>query len=694
VAGAISALCIAGLSQIAGSMTAAGIAGGAIGVGMNVIAARADAMLCAVTNATVRQFTGKIRDPANHDLLKGMIAAHIKAFRYYAETLNGQATATDRPIADKVISLSKKDIHFDIPPAQTLLESVNTLIAGSGDVTLNTRRQSFIAAAVHSLVAWIESEIDETIPPQFQSLLTQPAPNGRESWEAKFQLHLAETIKADDRYSKIFIASNIAELVGRTITTQELSSQMLSELGALQDQVDRIGNDVRRILELANAGALGPQMRASKIEQRAFVMLARQINLAVDDDEQALAELSDAIERLLALERSAESATNFHAVTDQAIKLMTEKAMKGNFDDAATTGARAFADWEQLHEAQRQSGIALAQATIEQHRLRNDMRAVSEWTIRRIGLEASQESEKFELLCKETKACIDRGVEKGINFDLGLASSLALKAIERASNDDERGKARLLYGNGVCQLGERSGNAAPLEAALSMYAKALDDLPRDRVPLKWAECQNDTGQALSALGTVERKIELLYEAEECFRRSLSESTFDRDPSVWVSATVNLGNVLGKLGRLEKDISKLESAAIACRSVLENITPQFDQFNWFGVHNNLAIILSAIGEIMKSSDHLIESMATFDKIITQLTYDKAPLVYLGAMANRAAAMVNLAELTGDSETLSAAEVVLNRVGELASGKESGMIKMCYVNLDRAAEVRARWQTTHH
>jgi hypothetical protein len=116
--------------------------------------------------------------------------------------------------------------------------------------------------------------------------------------------------------------------VGRTITTQELSSQMLSELGALQDQVDRIGNDVRRILELANAGALGPQMRASKIEQRAFVMLARQINLAVDDDEQALAELSDAIERLLALERSAESATNFHAVTDQAIKLMTEKAVR------------------------------------------------------------------------------------------------------------------------------------------------------------------------------------------------------------------------------------------------------------------------------------------------------------------------------------------------------------------------------
>jgi len=45
-------------------------------------------------------------------------------------------------------------------------------------------------------------------------------------------------------------------------------------------------------------------------------------------------------------------------------------------------------------------------------------------------------------------------------------------------------------------LGEREGGMAHLEEAVAAFRAALEELPRDQVPLYWATTQNDLGIAL------------------------------------------------------------------------------------------------------------------------------------------------------------------------------------------------------
>lgn len=243
----ISAACLYAIGEAAKACTIVGITGGIAG---NL----GDRILCNVTRATADHFIQNVREPVNHDLLAGMIAAHEKAFRHYAATLDGQATAQDRHVADKIIALAKKDVAFDIASTQTLMASVTPLIAGAGDKTMAERRAEFVGAAVSALVAWMEAETRETLPAHFVVLFTERAPNGRASWAEQFQLHLAETIKDEKRYGgrfkSIFIASNIAELVGRAVTIQELAEGILTSVEALHGKVDSVKDDTSRILAL------------------------------------------------------------------------------------------------------------------------------------------------------------------------------------------------------------------------------------------------------------------------------------------------------------------------------------------------------------------------------------------------------------------------------------------------------------
>jgi tetratricopeptide (TPR) repeat protein len=686
----ISALCLAALTQISVSMTAAGVAGGAIGVAMNVVASRADAMLCVVTNATAGHFIRNIREPVNHDLLKGMIAAHQRAFRHYAETLNRQATAADRPIADKIIALAKKDITFDITPTQALLASVTPLLAGAGDRAMEARHQEFVSAAVTELVAWVETETGETLPPRFVALLTNTAPNGRESWEAKFQLHLAETIKTNARYSNIFIASNIAELVGRTVTIELLAEGLVASVTELHGKVDLVKGDTARILELLEAGALGIQMRASKIDQRAFVSLARRINLEVDEEAQALAELTDAIERLLALEAKAALGTNYETLVDQALKRMADKAIQGDFDGAADEGRKAFAAWEERQLSELQAGIALIFANIEQNHFRRDMPALVNWTMRYISLNHANIPSKFEFLCDVIEIWYDRGCKNGVNFDLGLASALANEAKKLATTADERGKALHWYGNIVYHLGQRAVGEEPLRAAVKAFRGALDEYSRERVPLKWANSQNSLGSALSALGSRERSIALLDESVTAHRASLSECTHERDPFGWALATMSLGSVLGKLGRHDKDNGRLEESLTACRSALTEFTREKDSYHWAATQNNLGVVLNILGERDGGTERLEASIAAFDEVLTEWTKDQLPLDWAATMANKGSAMLKLAERTGDAVALKRAENVISQAGEEASGRHSGIINHCEIQMALARDVRARWK----
>jgi tetratricopeptide (TPR) repeat protein len=116
-------------------------------------------------------------------------------------------------------------------------------------------------------------------------------------------------------------------------------------------------------------------------------------------------------------------------------------------------------------------------------------------------------------------------------------------------------------------LGERESGTARLEEAVAAYRAALEELPRDRVPLDWAMTQHGLGNALSTLGERESGTKRLEEAVLAHRAALEERTRDRVPLQWAQTQNNLGSALSTLGERESGTAQLEAAVAAYRAAL-------------------------------------------------------------------------------------------------------------------------------
>ena len=151
-----TAACLYAVGAVANGCTVEAVSGGVAG---NL----ADRLLCKITADTTKQFADKIVQPTNHDLLKGVIRAHSHALQFYAQTLNQQAIASDRPIADKVIEMANGSIEPDAQSLEALLQAVTPLLANPGEMNLDKRREKFVDAAITALTQSIEDQIGEDL---------------------------------------------------------------------------------------------------------------------------------------------------------------------------------------------------------------------------------------------------------------------------------------------------------------------------------------------------------------------------------------------------------------------------------------------------------------------------------------------------------------------------------------------------
>lgn len=69
-----------------------------------------------------------------------------------------------------------------------------------------------------------------------------------------------------------------------------------------------------------------------------------------------------------------------------------------------------------------------------------------------------------------------------------------------ASHPDERAKFLLQQADALERHGDERGDNTALRQAIEVYDRALELLPRGRVPLQWAMTQNNLGTALRTLG--------------------------------------------------------------------------------------------------------------------------------------------------------------------------------------------------
>ncbi len=82
--------------------------------------------------------------------------------------------------------------------------------------------------------------------------------------------------------------------------------------------------------------------------------------------------------------------------------------------------------------------------------------------------------------------------------------------------------------------------------AVAAHRIALEELPRDLVPLHWARAQHNLGATLHILGRITGHNGLLGQAAAAYRSALQERTRERVPFERGQTKNNLDNVLALL----------------------------------------------------------------------------------------------------------------------------------------------------
>jgi tetratricopeptide (TPR) repeat protein len=122
------------------------------------------------------------------------------------------------------------------------------------------------------------------------------------------------------------------------------------------------------------------------------------------------------------------------------------------------------------------------------------------------------------------------------------------------------------------RLGERESGTARLEEAVSAYRDALKENTRERAPLKWAGTQMNLGIALERLGERESGTARLEEAVSAYREALLEDTRERVPLLWAKSTGYQGVALARLAERRGDA---ETAKLAVQDIEAAFTTSRD-----------------------------------------------------------------------------------------------------------------------
>ncbi len=175
---------------------------------------------------------------------------------------------------------------------------------------------------------------------------------------------------------------------------------------------------------------------------------------------------------------------------------------------------------------------------------------------------------------------------------------------------------------GVAQmsLGKRVRGRG-LEAAVAAFREALKERTREHVPLDWADTQNNLGLALMSLGERENGTAQLKEAVAAFREALKERTRERVPLDWADTQNNLGLALVRLGEREKGTAQLKEAVAAFREALKERTRE--RIDWADTQNNLGLALVSLAEREKGRARLKEGVAALREALKERTRDRVP-----------------------------------------------------------------------
>ena len=197
---------------------------------------------------------------------------------------------------------------------------------------------------------------------------------------------------------------------------------------------------------------------------------------------------------------------------------------------------------------------------------------------------------------------------------------------------DQRARLRVTLGTALRVLGERESGTERLEQAVTAYQAALEEQPRERVPLNWATIQNNLGNALNILGERESGTERLEQAVMAYEAALEELTRERVPLDWDQTQNNLAATLSTLGERESSTERLEQAMVAYQAALEEWTRERVPLDWARTQNNLGNALSRLGKCETSIERFEQAVTTYQAALEELTRERVPLDWAGTQHN--------------------------------------------------------------
>jgi len=361
-------------------------------------------------------------------------------------------------------------------------------------------------------------------------------------------------------------------------------------------------------------------------------------------------------------------------------------------EEALATLDKQEADTRESIKRQR---AELLDASIKQHTLLRDPRRVADEVVKLISLDHPKAPVLSEDFIKELDAYCRRGEVYGSNFPLEVAIELSRKWVDDAADDQARTEALLWLGKSLANLGERVSHDGLLRQAELIFREAVTASSASHTAT-YAHAQNGLAGVLLALGTRDRRGDLLLEAVDrfnaplqffseagdvamvaivrsnlgaalrltgqreggvarlrqavsCLQEALLEPVLSRKPHEWGTAQNNLGNALRVLGEREHSVPLLQQSVQAFRAALLERT-QSSSLNWGITQNDLANALLALGEHTDNLEFFHQAAEAYHAALTQISREQVPLEWANTHHNLGNVYYQLAMRDGDSEWL--------------------------------------------
>jgi tetratricopeptide (TPR) repeat protein len=220
---------------------------------------------------------------------------------------------------------------------------------------------------------------------------------------------------------------------------------------------------------------------------------------------------------------------------------------------------------------------------------------------------------------------------------LTVAIHLAEHSLGLAETADERGAALNDLGQALQILWSLQPSIGLMERAIAAHCDALDELPRERVELKWANTKNRLGNALLSFGEGQESPLWLHGALAAYDEALQVHTRTSAREDWVTAKNNMGAALAELAMRERSVARLDEAIVILKEVVNETSRIDEPLLWAASQNNLGNALKTLGQNTVGTASLLEAKEAIEAALDMYD-DQQPIP-------RAKTHLNLSSVNG-------------------------------------------------